>query len=295
MAREKNIDLATLRGTGVGGRISKTDILAAISAAASAGQTQSGAATSAPPHATLETAVPHERIYFGHYEVQPMTAMRQRIAEHMVLSKRVAPHVYSIDEADMTRIAQLRAAAKPEFEKRHGTKLTFMPFFARACAEALRAFPVVNASADGAKIVLHSEINLGIAVALESGLIVPVVKNAEEKSFLGLQVAINDLAERARAKKLKPEEVQESTFSITNPGVFGGLLGLPVINQPNAAILAIGAIQKRPVVVDDDAIAVRSMVYLVLSYDHRIVDGAIAHQFMGRLKRRLKGWDEAIL
>jgi len=223
-----------------------------------------------------------------------MSVMRQRIAEHMVLSKRVSPHVYSVDEADMTRVAQLRAAAKNEFEKRNETKLTFMPFFVRACAEALRAFPLVNASVDGANVVLHGEINIGIAVALEAGLIVPVVKNAAEKKFVALQRAINDLAERARAKKLKPEEVQESTFSITNPGVFGGLLGLPVINQPNAAILAIGAIQKRPVVVDD-AIAIRSMVYLVLSYDHRIVDGAIAHQFMGQVKRRLETWDEEIL
>ena len=246
------------------------------------------------PHALLETAVPRERIYFGHYQVQPMSVMRQRIAEHMVLSKRVSPHVYSIDEADMTHVAQLRAAAKSEFEKRNETKLTFMPFFVRACAEALRAFPLVNASVDGANVVLHGEINIGIAVALEAGLIVPVVKDAGEKKFLALQRAINDLAERARAKKLKPEEVQESTFSITNPGIFGGLLGLPVINQPNAAILAIGAIQKRPVVVDD-AIAIRSMVYLVLSYDHRIVDGAIAHQFMGQVKRRLETWDEEIL
>jgi pyruvate dehydrogenase E2 component (dihydrolipoyllysine-residue acetyltransferase) len=246
------------------------------------------------PHAILETAVQRERIYFGRYQVQPMSVMRQRIAEHMVLSKRVSPHVYSIDEADMTHITQLRVAAKSEFEKRNETKLTFMPFFVRACAEALRAFPLVNASVDGSNVVLHGEINIGIAVALEAGLIVPVVKNAGDKKFLVLQRAINDLAERARAKKLKPEEVQESTFSITNPGIFGGLLGLPVINQPNAAILAIGAIQKRPVVVDD-AIAIRSMVYLVLSYDHRIVDGAIAHQFMGVVKRRLETWDEEIL
>ncbi len=296
LAREKNIDLATVRGTGTGGRISKNDLLAAISAGlAPLGQAHAATATAgAPPHALLETAVPRERIYFGHYLVQPMSVMRQRIAEHMVLSKRVSPHVYSIDEADMTHVAQLRAAAKSEFEKRNETKLTFMPFFVRACAEALRAFPLVNASVDGSKVVLHGEINIGIAVALEAGLIVPVVKDAGEKSFLALQRAINDLAERARAKKLKPEEVQESTFSITNPGIFGGLMGLPVINQPNAAILAIGAIQKRPVVVDD-AIAIRSMVYLVLSYDHRIVDGAIAHQFMGLVKRRLETWDEEIL
>jgi pyruvate dehydrogenase E2 component (dihydrolipoamide acetyltransferase) len=294
LAREKNIDLATVRGTGTGGRISKNDIVAAISAGVASSGQPHAATAGAGPHVVLETAVPRERIYFGRYQVQPMSVMRQRIAEHMVLSKHVSPHVYSINEADMTHVAQLRAAAKSEFEKRNETKLTFMPFFVRACAEALRAYPLVNASVDGANVVLHGEINIGIAVALEAGLIVPVVKNATEKNFVALQRAINDLAERARTKKLKPEEVRESTFSITNPGIFGGLLGLPVINQPNAAILAIGAIQKRPVVVDD-AIAIRSMVYLVLSYDHRIVDGAIAHQFMGVVKRRLETWDEEIL
>jgi pyruvate dehydrogenase E2 component (dihydrolipoamide acetyltransferase) len=242
----------------------------------------------------LENAVPREKIYFGHYEVQPMSVMRQRIAEHMVVSKRVSPHVYSVDEADMTRIAEVRAQSKTEFEKRYETKLTYMPFFVRACTEALRAFPTVNASADGTNIVLHKEMNIGIAVALDWGLIVPVIKNAEEKNFLGLSRAISDLAERARSKKLKPEEVQESTFSITNPGVFGGLMGLPVINQPNVAILGIGSIQKRPVVLND-AIAIRSMVYLTLSYDHRVVDGAIAHQFMGKVKGILEGWNESVL
>jgi pyruvate dehydrogenase E2 component (dihydrolipoamide acetyltransferase) len=294
LAREKNIDLGALRGSGTGGRISKKDVLAAISEGGARAPQAPPSAAAAVPHAALEAAVPRERIYFGRYEVQPMSVMRQRIAEHMVLSKRVSPHVYSIDEADMTHVAQVRAAAKSEFEKRHETKLTFMPFFVRACVEALRAFPVVNASVDGASLVLHGEINVGIAVALEGGLIVPVVKNAEEKSFLGLQRAINDLAERARTKKLKPEDVQESTFSITNPGIFGGLMGLPVINQPNVAILAIGAIQKRPTVVDD-AIAIRSMVYLTLSYDHRAVDGAMAHQFMGQVKQRLETWSEEIL
>ena len=223
-----------------------------------------------------------------------MSVMRQRIAEHMVLSKRVSPHVYSIDEADMTRIVELRERAKAEFEKRYEAKLTFMPFFMRACTEALRAFPTVNASADGTNVVLHREINIGIAVALDWGLIVPVLKSADEKNFLGLQRAINDLAERARTKKLKPEEVQEGTFSITNPGVFGGLMGLPVINQPNVAILGIGSIQKRPVVIND-AIAIRSMVYLTLSYDHRVVDGAVAHQFMGKVKSALENWTENVL
>jgi 2-oxoglutarate dehydrogenase E2 component (dihydrolipoamide succinyltransferase) len=245
-------------------------------------------------HIALENAVPRERIYFGRYEVQPMSVMRQRIAEHMVVSKRVSPHVYSVDEADMTRIVELQERTKGEFQKRYETKLTFMPFFVRACTEGLRAFPTVNASVDGTNVVLHREINIGIAVALDWGLIVPVLKNAEEKNFLGLQRAINDLAERARSKKLKVEEVQESTFAITNPGVFGGLMGLPVINQPNVAILGIGTVQKRPVVIND-AIAIRSMVYLTLSYDHRVVDGATAHQFMAKVKSALENWNENIL
>jgi 2-oxoglutarate dehydrogenase E2 component (dihydrolipoamide succinyltransferase) len=301
LAREHNVDLSTVRGTGAGGRITKQDVLAAAeqkgarpSAALPAAPLPGVAAPHVVPHVTFESAVPRERIYFGRYQVQPMSVMRQRIAEHMVLSKRVSPHVYSFDEADMTRILALRDAAKDEFEKRNNLKLTLMPFFVRAAAEALRAFPVVNASVDGASIVLHGEINIGIAVALDPGLIVPVLKNADEKTFIGLQRAVNDLAERARAKKLHPDEVHESTFSITNPGVFGGLMGLPVINQPNVAILAIGAIQKRPVVAENDAVAVRSMVYLTLSYDHRVVDGAIAHQFLARIKQRLESWNEPL-
>jgi pyruvate dehydrogenase E2 component (dihydrolipoamide acetyltransferase) len=312
LAKEHNLDLASMEGSGAGGRISKRDILAAVGsgatkpgAPAAAKSASSSAMPSASPaplpgpggtiaHPALENAVPRERIYFGNYEAQPMSVMRQRIAEHMVASKHVSPHVYSIDEADMTRIAKLRERSKAAFETKYGTKLTFMPFFVRACVEALRAFPTVNASADGATVVLHREINVGVAVALDWGLIVPVLKNAEEKNFLGLARGMNDLAERARAKKLKPEEVQESTFSITNPGVYGGLMGLPVINQPNVAILGIGAIQKRPMVIDD-AIAIRSMVYLTLSYDHRVVDGAVAHQFVGKVKGLLEAWSEEIL
>ena len=312
LAKEHNVDLASMEGSGAGGRISKKDILEAVtsvpkpsasSAPASAAPAASvQAAAPAPPPATggalshpaLENAVPRERIYFGNYEAQPMSMMRQRIAEHMVASKHVSPHVYSIDEADMTKIAKMRERSKAAFESKYGTKLTFMPFFVRACVEALRAFPTVNASADGSTVVLHREINVAIAVALDWGLIVPVLKNAEEKNFLGIARGINDLAERARSKKLKPEEVQEGTFSITNPGVYGGLMGLPVINQPNVAILGIGAIQKRPMVIDD-AIAVRSMVYLTLSYDHRVVDGAIAHQFVGKVKAYLEGWSEEVL
>jgi pyruvate dehydrogenase E2 component (dihydrolipoamide acetyltransferase) len=314
MARENNIDLTTVPGTGAGGRVSKHDMQAAIEgggqAAAGAPAARAAAPAAAPParttplpppatggaaaSAVIENAVPREKMYFGQYEVQPMSVMRQRIAEHMVLSKRVSPHVYSVDEVDMTNIATLRAKMKNKFEQDAGTKLTFMPFFVRAAVEALRAYPTVNSSVDGTNIVLHKECNIGIAVALDWGLIVPVIKNAEEKNFLGIARSMNDLAERARAKKLKPEEVQEGTFSITNPGVFGGLFGLPVINQPNVAILGLGTIEKRPVVIED-AIAIRSMVYLTLSYDHRVVDGAVAHQFMAKVKHALENWTEAIL
>ena len=303
LARENDVDLTQVPGTGAGGRVSKRDILGAIEGGgATAAPPQASPRTSAPPpatggaatHAVLETAVPREKMYFGHYEVQPMSVMRQRIAEHMVASKRVSPHVYSVDEVNVSGIAALRGKMKEKFEQASGTKLTFMPFFVRAAVEGLRAFPTVNSSVDGTNIVLHKECNIGIAVALDWGLIVPVIKNAEEKNFLGIARSMNDLAERARSKKLKPEEVAESTFSITNPGVFGGLFGLPVINQPNVAILGLGTIEKRPVVIDD-AIAIRSMVYLTLSYDHRVVDGAVAHQFMGKVKHTLENWTENIL
>jgi 2-oxoglutarate dehydrogenase E2 component (dihydrolipoamide succinyltransferase) len=305
LAKENNIDLATVSGTGAGGRISKKDILEVIQGGASAppGVTvmPSPSAAPAPPgvsgaqvHVTMETAVPRERIYFGKYELQPMSVMRQRIAEHMVASKRVSAHVYSIDEVDMTKVVTLRSRSKEEFERRHETKLTFMPFFVQAVVEGLRAFPVLNASVDGTTVVLHKDINIGMAVALDWGLIVPVIKNADEKNLLGIQKMLNDLAERARTKKLRPEEVQEGTFSITNPGVFGGLFGLPVINQPQVGILGLGTIEKRPVVIDD-AIAIRSMCYLSLSYDHRVVDGAIAHQFMRKVKETLEGWSEPVL
>jgi pyruvate dehydrogenase E2 component (dihydrolipoamide acetyltransferase) len=306
IAREHDLDLTQVPGTGAGGRVSKHDILAAVEGgaappASARPASAAGAVPSRPPaaggasaSAVLENAVPREKMYFGHYEVQPMSVMRQRIAEHMVLSKRVSPHVYSVDEVNVSGIAALRAKMKAKFEETSGTKLTFMPFFVRAAVEALRKYPTVNSSVDGTNIVLHKECNIGIAVALDWGLIVPVIKNAEEKNFLGIARAMNDLAERARAKKLKPDEVAEGTFAITNPGVFGGLFGLPVINQPNVAILGLGTIEKRPVVIDD-AIAIRSMVYLTLSYDHRVVDGAVAHQFMAHIKHTLENWTESIM
>jgi len=318
MAKEHGVDLAAVPGTGAGGRISKQDIeaylaggtqpsaevaqRASAASASTAPAPQRAAAPPPPPPATsggqarvaFESAVPREKMYFGNYEVQPMSIMRQRIAEHMIASKHVSPHVYSVDEVDMTKVASLRAKAKDEFEKRYETKLTFMPFFIKAAVAGLRAFPTMNASLDGTNVILHKEINIGIAVALEWGLIVPVIKNADEKNLLGIQRNLNDLAERARTKKLKPEEVQEGTFSITNPGVFGGLFGLPVISQPNVGILGLGAIEKRPVVIND-SIAIRSMCYVTLSYDHRVVDGAIAHQFLHKVKETLENWSEPLL
>jgi len=242
----------------------------------------------------LQLGVPRERLYFGNYEVQPLSVMRTKIAEHMVASTHVSPHVYSVDEIDMSKVAALRAKSKAEFEQRYETKLTFMPFFVKAVVSGLRAFPTLNASLDGSNVVLHKEINVGIAVALDWGLIVPVVKNADEKNILGIQRTLNDLAERARSKKLRPEEVQEGTFSITNPGVFGGLFGLPIISQPNVGILGLGAIEKRPVVIND-SIAIRSMCYVTLSYDHRVVDGAVAHQFLHKVKDTLENWSEPLV
>ena len=314
MAKEHGVDLSTLEGSGAGGRITKQDIEAAIAASSGApAAAQTAASRPIPPPApsavahpgasaghgsqfipALQVGVPRERLYFGDYEVHPLSVMRQKIAEHMVASKHVSAHVYSVDEIDMSKIAAIRAKSKEEFEKRYETKLTFMPFFVKAAVAGLRAYPIVNASLDGTNVVLHKEINIGIAVALDWGLIVPVVKNADEKNLLGIQRNLNDLAERARSKKLKPEEVQEGTFSITNPGVFGGLFGLPVISQPNVAILGLGAIEKRPVVIND-SIAIRSMCYVTLSYDHRVVDGAIAHQFLHIVKETLENWVEPVV
>ena len=311
LAKEHGVDLSGIEGTGAAGRITKEDIEAVIAgqsapAAVPAPAPSAAARPSAPPppaapaaHGSqyapaLQIGVPRERIYFGNYEVQPLSNMRQKIAEHMVASKHVSAHVYSVDEIDMTKVAAIRAKAKEEFEKRYETKLTFMPFFVKAAVAGLRAYPTLNASLDGTSMVLHKEINIGIAVALDWGLLVPVIRNADEKNLLGIQRNLNDLAERARSKKLKPEEVQEGTFSITNPGVFGGLFGLPVISQPNVGILGLGAIEKRPVVIND-SIAIRSMCYVTLSYDHRVVDGAVAHQFLHKVKETLENWSEPLV
>ncbi len=316
IAREHGVDLAQVAGTGIHGRVTRDDIMGFIeSGARPAAQVvaeQPAAATVTPgptaapvapaPKAAATPApqamAPAPAVQFpsGAGDVrEPMSIMRQRIAEHMVLSRRTSPHVNTVFEVDLTKVMRLRRAHAAAFEAKHGLKLTVTPFFLAAAVDALKAYPAVNASIDGNDVVYHRHVNLGVAVALPNGLIVPVVKHAEELSLLGLQRAVTDLAGRARSKQLKPEEVQGSTFSITNPGQYGGLFGLPIINQPNVAILSIGGIQKRPVVVTDDlgddVVAIREMIYLALSFDHRLVDGATADQFMARVKDVLERAD----
>jgi 2-oxoglutarate dehydrogenase E2 component (dihydrolipoamide succinyltransferase) len=223
-----------------------------------------------------------------------MTPMRKLIAEHMVASKRTSAHVATVFEVEMTKVVEMRERGAEEFERRNGLKLTYTPFFVRAVLEAIKEFPLTNSSVESTNIVYKRDVNIGVAVALETGLIVPVIKRADEKNFLGIARAIQDLAERARTKRLSVEDVQGGTFTITNPGSFGSLLGTPIINQPQVAILGVGVIEKRPVV-RHDAIAIRPMVYLTLSFDHRIIDGAVADQFMGRIKGVLEKWSEPVL
>ena len=294
LAREHNIDLAHVKGTGLGGRISKKDIetyLAARRTDVTTGQrveARPSSGVSAPPPAPARIA------FSGPTEIVPMTPMRRQIAEHMVLSKKTSAHVTTVFEVEMTRVADLMARQGEEFERRHGTKLTYTTFFVRAAVKALQEFPVVNASVEGTNIVYKREINIGVAVALETGLIVPVIKRAGEKTLAEIARSLKDLADRARTKRLSVEDVQEGTFTITNPGVFGSLFGTPIINQPQVAILGVGVIEKRPVV-RQDAIAIRPMVYLALSFDHRIIDGAVADQFTSRIKSALESWDEAVV
>jgi 2-oxoglutarate dehydrogenase E2 component (dihydrolipoamide succinyltransferase) len=291
IAAEHQLDIRDIPGTGIGGRVTKQDILGAIeSKGAPAGapvpQADGASRTPAPAAAPATGAGPR-------VQVVPMSPIRRKTAEHMVLSKRTSAHVSTVFEVDMTRVAQLRDKHRAAFEER-GVKLTYMAFILKAVVEALKAHPVVNASVDGDSIVYHRAVNVGVAVALDWGLIVPVVHDADEKNVLGLARAVSDLAERARTKKLKVEEVQGGTFTITNPGGFGSLFGTPIINQPQVAILDVGTIEKRPVV-RDDAIAIRTMAYLCLTFDHRIVDGADADRFMAHLKKTLQEFDEAAL
>ncbi len=290
IAREHGVDIAKIQGTGINGRVTKQDILNFIAAGppapVSAAPVSAQAPAPAAPSAPAPVYAPGESV-----QVVPMSVMRRKIAEHMVLSAHTSPHVYSVYEVNFGRISALREKKKAEFEAA-GAKLTITAFIAKVIVDALRQFPMVNASIDGHNIVYKKDINLGIAVALDNGLIVPVIRNADERNLLGLSRAINDIAIRARSKKLNPDEVQGGTFTITNPGIFGALYGLPLINQPQVAILGVGAVEKRAVVIDD-AIAIRPMCHLTLGYDHRLIDGADAGRFLAYVKERLEGFDEA--
>jgi 2-oxoglutarate dehydrogenase E2 component (dihydrolipoamide succinyltransferase) len=292
IAKEHNVDIAQIQGTGIAGRVTKDDILGFIAKPTSAAPAQSSAAAAGQAGRSVSGAPPVATVTFKPGEndlVEKMSVMRKRISEHMVQSVKTSAHVHSVFEVNFGRIAKIREARKAEFE-RAGAKLTYMSFIIKAAIDALRAVPIVNASVDGDNIVYHKDINVGIAVALDWGLIVPVIKKADEKNLVGLSRSVADLADRARGKQLKPDEVAGGTFTITNPGVFGALFGMPIISQPQVAILGIGNVEKRPVVVDD-AIAIRPMAYLTLGYDHRVIDGAVADEFMSIVKKSLENWD----
>jgi len=318
MARENGIDLAKVKGTGAGGRITRQDVeshLANKTASAAEPQATSAgpypvtpgpaptpiaqpvpAAPPAPkpPAAPASSPVPGQAQPQAKTRIEPLGTMRTKIAQHMLMSQATSAHVTTIHKVDMTKIVKMRAKHKGDFQTRYGISLTYLPFVTRATVEALKAFPHLNASIEGSNIIFHNEINIGIAVALENGLIVPVIRQADEKNVLGLQRSIVDLAARARARQLKPDEVAGGTFSISNFGNFGSLMATPVINQPQVAILGVGTVEKVPVVIDD-AIAIRSVMYLSLSFDHRLIDGALGDQFTGRIKQILENWSEEIL
>jgi pyruvate dehydrogenase E2 component (dihydrolipoamide acetyltransferase) len=312
IAREHGISLSQISGTGLGGRITKqdiqsfidnqgatparvgTDALGSLPRAESRGPAERSEAAPSPSTPAPRPAPPAP--YPG--DLVPLTKMRQIIAQRMIESRRTSAHVHCMYEVDFTRIVNLRAKHKAGFEQRHGTRLTFMPFFVRAAVMALQQWPIINASLEGDSIRYHRNINIGIAVALDWGLIVPVLKNSGDLNFLGLQRGITDLGERARTKKLKPDDVEGSTFTVTNPGQFGAVFGLPIINQPNSAIMGVGGITKQPMVITDkdgaDSIAIRSVVHLTLGYDHRLIDGAVADQFMALVKKNLETWTEEV-
>jgi pyruvate dehydrogenase E2 component (dihydrolipoamide acetyltransferase) len=315
IAREHGIDLSRITGTGLSGRITRTDIQNYL-----AGPEEASAAVAvelAPAIPPEAVAIPEAEVVreeapgmpapaptpamprveaaetgpvSENVEIVTMTPMRKAIAERMILSRRTSAHVQTVFEIDMTPLVQLRDKHGAEFEKRNGIKLTYTPFVVKALVDTVRDFPILNSSVSGDRILFKKEINVGIAVALETGLIVPVVRDAQQKPLTALALAIHDLAARARNKKLKPDEVLNGTITVTNPGIFGSLFGTPIINQPQVAILCVGTFEKRPVIIND-AIAIRTMAYLALSFDHRVIDGAVADQAMSGLKSRLQSWD----
>ena len=319
MARENNIDLSQIKGTGAGNRITKQDLESHIASKAAPAPAAPAPVQAAPPPpapapAPVQAAPPPppppppppqpqavatipQTIDVSPApgtRVEQMSVMRQRIAEHMVFSKHTSAHVTTVHKVDFTKVAKVRDKAKANVQAQYGFSLTFLPFVLKATCVALRQFPLLNASIQGdTSIIYHRDINLGIAVSLENGLIVPVIRNADEKSVIGLQRSVADLAARARSRQLRPEEVKDGTFSITNFGSFGSVFATPVINQPQVAILGTGTVEKTPVVIDD-AIAIRSIAYLALTFDHRLIDGAMADQFTGKVKSILEGWAEEI-
>jgi len=291
MAAEHGVEISGLQGSGIAGRVTKRDLVQFL---------ESGAGTTQPPVGAAPTAHrgPVPEPWPGD-RVEPMSKMRALISEHMVASRHTSAHVSSFFEVDFTRIARIRAKNRADFEKATGEKLTYLPFIIKAVSDGLRAHPVLNASVRGNEIIYRKQINIGIAVPLDWGLIVPVIKQADNLSLTGLTRTLNDLANRARSKRLDPREVQDGTFTITNPGVFGSLIGTPIINQPQVGILCIGAIEKRPKVITgpdgEDTIAIRTCCYLSLSFDHRIVDGADADKFMAFVKKNLETFPETVL
>jgi len=304
IAQEHNVDISQLEGTGLSGRVTKNDILSYIESGTTAAPQQRPAESVATPASAPAPASPQEivappppRPQLGD-RVEQMSVMRKKIMEHMVLSRRTSAHVTTVYEIDMTRIARLRDKHRDAFYERTGTKLTFMPFIFEAVNKGLREFPIFNAQVNGEQIIYKQDINLGMAVALDWGLIVPVIKRADDLSISGLARAANDLADRARTKQLKPDEVTGGTFTITNPGVFGGLFGTPIINQPQLAILGVGKIEKRAKVMTtpdgDDFIGIRWMAYFALSFDHRVIDGADAERFLAFIKEQLEAGDFSV-
>jgi len=276
LAAEHHVDISQVKGTGIGGRVTKHDVLAFV-------EQHGRSAGPSPGESAPILAGADDR-------VEKLSVMRKKIAEHMVLSRRTSAHVHSVFEVDFARVSEIRVSRRAAYEAQ-GTKLTYLSFIVKAVADALHDWPVINASTDGEQIVYHKDVNIGVAVALEWGLIVPVIRSADRLDLLGLSRAIADLAAKARAKQLKPEDVTGGTFTITNPGAFGALFGMPIINQPQVAILDVGAIEKRPVVIDD-AVTARPTAFMALGFDHRIIDGAVADQFMSRVKQTLEKWDE---
>jgi len=295
IARDNDVDISQIHGSGLGGRVTKNDILEYIDTGTrdsgsgirdSGSETRDSGSGMPADRSSSESRTPNPE---SRVEIKPLSVMRKKIAEHMVMSRRTSAHVHSVFHVNFSNVERIRHQKKAEFEQ-SGVKLTYMAFIAKAAVSALRKFPIVNASLDGDNVVYKKDINLGIAVALESGLIVPVIKHADEKNLLGLSRAIADIANRARSKQLKPEEVHDGTFTITNPGQFGSQFGMPIIHQPQVAILGIGTIEKRPIVIDD-GIAIRTMAYLTLGYDHRLVDGATGDQFMAEIKEQIEHFD----